>query len=254
MTNNKKFLEYCLNNLDLNGSDNFEVYFSCVAICVINAIFSINTKYEAVINVINRFCNHFRIEIHSPIKGKIPLVNKQKTISEIYNLIKDIPSITLAEDIFKNKQRTSTKNGILKAEASLHFIKILKDFGVETYQDISKIYNNEEFKNQIKLIPGQRSEISLKYFFMLTGSTDQIKPDRMILGFIKDALGLKLLPDKALSLIQQTVNDLKKKGYKHLTARHLDNLIWNFQRSNNSKNKRQLVHRMKQTKYKHCYA
>jgi hypothetical protein len=65
---------------------------------------------------------------------------------------------------------------------------------------------------------------------MLTGSKDLIKPDRMILGFIKDVTGLTLQSNEALSLIRQTVEDLKKKGYIDLSARHLDNLIWNFQR------------------------
>lgn len=227
---NKKFLKYCLDNLNFNEPDQFEEYFASVPLCAINAIFSINTKYEAVLNALNRFCDHFDLELAHPTKGQIPSADKQKTVSEIYNLIKDISPDTLASDIFKNKQRTSTTNGILKADASLRVIKILKDFGVETYQDIHKILDNETFEGCIKGIPGQSSGTSLKYFFMLTGSKDQIKPDRMILGFIKDATGLTLQPKDALSLIRQSVDDLKKEGYKSLTARHLDNLIWNFQR------------------------
>jgi hypothetical protein len=227
---NKIFLKYCLDNLDLNEPDQFEEYFTSVPLCAINAIFSINTKYEAVINALNRFCDHFALELLHPIKGQIPSANRQTTVSEIYHLIKDIKPETLASDIFKNRQRTSTKNGILKADASLRFIKILKDFGVEKYQDIHKVFDNETFEGCIKEIPGQSSGTSLKYFFMLTGSKDLIKPDRMILGFIKDVTGLTLQSNEALSLIRQTVEDLKKKGYIDLSARHLDNLIWNFQR------------------------
>jgi len=228
---NKRFLKYCLDNLDLDNPDQFERYFASVPLCAINAIFSINTKYEAVLNAINRFCDHLDLgEPMHPTEGQIPSADKQKTVSEIYNRIKDISPVTLATDIFKNRQRTSTKNGILKSKASLMFIKILKDFGVETYQDILKLHDNTTFEVCVKGIPGQSSGTSLKYFFMLTGSKDQIKPDRMILGFIKDATGLTLQPKEALSLICQTVDDLKKKGYKKLSARHLDNLIWNFQR------------------------
>jgi len=228
---NKKFLNYCLNNLDLNEPDQFEEYFASVPLCAFNAVFSINTKYEAVLNALNRFCEHFELPLTHSTKGQIPPNKKQRTVTHVYNLVKDISPEVLAAEVFKNRQRTSTTNGILKAEASLRFIKILKDFGVETYQDIPKLVNNETFEDCIKRIPGQRSGVSLKYFFMLTGAKDQIKPDRMILGFIKDATGMTLKPHEALELVQLTVERLREKGYKDLNARHLDNLIWNFQRS-----------------------
>ncbi|MBU1977476.1 MAG: hypothetical protein KKA62_05995 [Nanoarchaeota archaeon] len=234
--NNEKFLKYCIDNLNLNEEDQFEKYFSCVPLCVINAIFSINTKYEAVENAIDRFCRHFKLEIAHTIDGQIPSINKQKSVSDIYKLIKDIDVNILATDIFQNRQRTSTSNGILKSDASIRFIKILKDFGVEYYQDIHKLFNNDTFEDCIKRIPGQSSGISLKYFFMLTGSKDQIKPDRMVLSFIKDAIGLTLTPVEALDLVRHTVEDLKKKGYEKINARHLDNLIWNYQRNQKSAN------------------
>jgi hypothetical protein len=224
------FLKYCLDNLDLDEPDEFDTYYSCVPLCVFNAIYSINTKYEAVLNAIIRFCDYFDIEIKHNIKGQIPPVSKQMTVSQVYELIKDINPRTLATKVFQNRQLTSPTNGILKADASLRFIKIIKDFGVETYQDINRLIDNETFEECIKRIPGQKSGVSLKYFFMLTGSKDQIKPDRMILGFIKDATGQRPSPDEALHLIRQTVLELNKRGYKKLNARHLDNLIWNYQR------------------------
>ena len=228
---NSLFLKYCIVNLKLDEKDQFEEYFSSVPLCAINAIFSINTKYEAVLNALNRFCAHFNLTLSHPIIGQIPPLIGQKNVSDIYNLIKDIDPGILATEIFKNRQRTSTTNGILKTDASVKFLKILKDFGVETYQDIYKIVDNDTFEECIKNIPGQKSGISLKYFFMLTGSKDQIKPDRMIIGFIKDAIGLSVKPHEALDLIRQTVEELKIKGYPHLSARHLDNLIWNYQRN-----------------------
>jgi hypothetical protein len=112
----------------------------------------------------------------------------------------------------------------------MRFMKTLKDYNVEYFQDIPKLILNESFEASIKDIPGQKSGISLKYFFMLTGSKDLIKPDRMILSFINDATGLAYNPSEALLLIRETVKDLQKKGYIKINARHLDNLIWNYQR------------------------
>lgn len=51
-----KLFKYCTANLDLNEPDHFNTYFSSVPICVFNSIFSINTKYEVVLNAIDRFC------------------------------------------------------------------------------------------------------------------------------------------------------------------------------------------------------
>jgi hypothetical protein len=231
MTDKDIFLKYCIENLDLEQEDNFETYFASVPICVINSIYSINTKYQAVLNVIENFCNHFKYVDTHPIKGQVPFSKEQVTVTEVLQNLKKYSYQEAAETIFCNRQRTSTKNGILKAEACFKFLELLHKFKVETFQDISKILNNEDFEESIKKIPGQRSGISLKYFFMLTGSSDLIKPDRMIHGFIKEAIGKQVDSESALRLIKHSVSELRKKGFPKLTIRQLDNIIWNYQRS-----------------------
>jgi len=228
---NQKFVKYCIDNLDLTQPDSFENYFASVPICAINAIYSINTKYQAVLNVIENFCNFYGYENMNTKKGEIPKLTGQPKVSEVYQKLKKHSFNELSEKVFCNRQRTSTTNGILKAEAVMKFLKILKDFKIETFQDVPKILLDENFELKVKEIEGQKSGVSLKYFFMLTGSKDQIKPDRMIIGFIKDAIGKLYNGKQALELINFTVKELRKQGFSNLTARHLDNIIWNFQRS-----------------------
>ena len=221
------FVKYCIQNLDFEEPDQFEDYFSCVPLCAINAVYSINTKYVAVENAVQRFCNYFDIEKGHTRRGQIPPKRNQKTVSEIYKLIKDIKPQTLASKIFENRQRTSPTNGILKSDASVRFIKTLKDFDVETFQDIRKVYNNAAFHNKIKEIPGQKSGISLRYFFMTTGTKNQIKPDRWIIRCIENATGLIVSTDEAFLIVENAVKILRQKGYPNLSERHLDNLMWN---------------------------
>lgn len=95
----------------------------------------------------------------------------------------------MAKQVYQNRQRTSTRNGILKAEAILRFAQITHEYGVEYLQDVEKILGNAEFEAEITHIPGQRSGISLRYFYMLAGSEDFIKPDRMINRFVCEATG-----------------------------------------------------------------
>lgn len=54
-----------------------------------------------------------------------------------------------------------------------------------------------DFEAEITQIPCQRSGISLRYLYMLAGSEEFIKPDRMINRFVYEATG-KLLALKKL--------------------------------------------------------
>jgi hypothetical protein len=63
----------------------------------------------------------------------------------------------MAEKIYQNKQRTSTCNGILKAEAAYLFAGVVQRYGVEYLQDVNKILGNENFEAEIARIPGQGS-------------------------------------------------------------------------------------------------
>jgi hypothetical protein len=62
----KKFVKYCIVNLDLNEADQSEEYFWPVPLCAMNSVFSINTKYKAVTNSLNRSCQHFHLRSCHP--------------------------------------------------------------------------------------------------------------------------------------------------------------------------------------------
>jgi len=137
-----------------------------------------------------------------------------------------------ADDVFFNRQRTSPRSGILKAEAVLRFTETLYDFKVNYFQDVTKIIPDTDFESKIKRIPGQGSGTSLTYFFMLAGSDDLIKPDRMILNFLSSVLERKINQYDAQSLLTETSGRLKLK-HPHMTPRLLDHQIWNYQRERN---------------------
>jgi len=199
-----------------------EYNYGHLSLCVIDSVFSIGVKYEGVQNVIKRFCDYYKIDSFS----------KQNELSttDILVLIEQMSIIELTEKVFKNRQRTSTKNGILKSEGVVLFLKVLQKFKVEKFNDIAKFITNEQFENEIKQIPGQKSGISLKYFFMLAGSDDLIKPDRMILRFLENITGQKLSLNNCQLILTAVTERLKNKGF-NITAKKLDNLIWSYQRT-----------------------
>jgi hypothetical protein len=191
-------------------------------LCVIDSVFSIGVRYEGVENVIKRFCNYYNVD---------RLSNKNElTTTDMLVLIEQMSIIELTEKVFQNRQRTSARNGILKSEAVVFFLKVLQKFKAETLRDVEKIITNEKFENEIKKIPGQKSGISLKYFFMLSGSDDLIKPDRMILRFLETITGEQLSPNNCQLILAAVSDRLRNMGF-NITARKLDYLIWSYQRA-----------------------
>jgi hypothetical protein len=136
----------------------------------------------------------------------------------------------LAERVFCNRQRTSTTNGILKSEAVILFLKLLQRYNIEIRKDVDLLFINDQFETDVKKIPGQRSGISYKYFLMLSGSDNLVKPDRMILRFLEGITNTRISLENCQIIIQEVVRKMNAVGF-NLTPKKLDNLIWNYQRS-----------------------
>lgn len=222
--------KYCIDNIDFESSGHgWEYYYASLPLCVVDSVFSIGVRYEGVANSIERLCTYYKIQLRAKRKHKIPNIQDQISTTEFLKLFGDKSAIFLADKVYVNRQRTSSNNGILKAEAVIRFLKVLRDFRIEYFQDVQNILNNESFDLCIKNIPGQKSGISLKYFFMLAGSKDLIKPDRMIVRFLQNITGQKFSLDECQTIFSEVTLELNKKGYD-LTPQLLDNSIWTYQR------------------------
>lgn len=223
-------VEYCEKVLNLSQAvlpD--EYYYSNVPQCVIDSVFSIGVKYEAVRNTVLRFSDFFQLESKRPT-ADYPPITEQFSTKQFIRQYEEFGGDYFVEQIFMNKQRTSPRNGILKGEAVYRFCKVLRDFGINYLQDVRNIYGNEEFEKAIKSIPGQKSGISLVYFYMLAGDDEWIKPDRMIVRFLEKALDRKVKLGEAQDLLVNAARNLSVK-YPTITPRLLDYQIWEFQRN-----------------------
>lgn len=226
---------YCLENLPLKKaglSDSY--YYASLPQCIIDAVFSIGVKYQSTMNVVGRYCRKSGIARYRVIGSGYPARSRQRTVE---NLISDIDLYAgfgeAAEQLFGSRQRTSSQSGILKAEAVSRFAKALTKHGVNCFQDIPAARDNEALKRSIMQIPGQKSGISWSYFLMLTGADNYIKPDRMILRFVKRATGVVISAQEAQSLLEQTIAIINQ-TYPNLTLRELDCEIWKYEREQNN--------------------
>ena len=104
-------------------------------------------------------------------------------------------------------------------------------------QDVPRVAEDAKFEAEIRTIPGQRSGLSLQYFWMLTGSGHFIKPDRMVLRFLASALNRDVSAQEATKLLRAACQNLVER-YQNMTPRLLDHEIWKHQRVANCAKKR----------------
>lgn len=222
---------FCIEKLDLRNTKlSNEYYYSSLPLCVIDSVFSIGIRYSTTQNIIERFSNYFNIEQYRNYKSLFPNIEEQYSINDLLNIYTQYDVEYITNKIFQNKNRTSSRNGILKSEAVLEFAKVLQKFNINYYQDLNKVKFSKNFENEIKLIKGQKSGISLLYLFMLAGDENTVKPDRMVERFVQKAIAKKLSVEELVAIFNKTIEILKN-NFPNLTLRELDHEIWKFEKS-----------------------
>lgn len=207
-----------------------EFFYASLPLCVIDAVFSIGVTYTSTRNTVARFCE--RQEWKKSMVPDQHRMNGEHTIGTFLNLFDNLTPDQMADDLFGNRQRTSSRSGILKAEAAQQFAVTLKDAGINDFSDLGEecLAAAEALVHEI---PGQKSGISFDYFRMLAGDDSRIKPDRMVLRFIAKALGTtpeQVGPGMAREVLQGTVEELIKRGHTW-SPRRLDYVIWHRESS-----------------------
>lgn len=138
-----------------------------------------------------------------------------------------------AKEGFNNRQRTSSVNGILKAEACYRVAEVFKKHNIDTLDDFNTYGHKSELDSDILKVKGQGSGIMLKYLYMLAGNSNEVKPDRHMVNFMKRVFPHLTIAAKnhaeIKKIMEETVLVLKLK-YPQLTERFLDVLIWEHMR------------------------
>lgn len=209
--------------LDYNDELDNEALYHSLPLCIVDAVFSISARYESTTKVVERLANKQQWLINSTEGQEEPSIQALLDLYKIHGIQ------GMADTVYENRQRTSVKNGILKSEAVFLFAKALDKAGVKRLADISK-ENYDAIKKEVIKIPGQRSGISLRYFYMLTGDYDHVKPDRFVMRFAKMGLnGRSLSVEECHEAIVRTCLRLQS-TYPELTPRAFDKRIWRWGR------------------------
>lgn len=199
-----------------------EYRYSCLPLCLLDAIFSIGVTYRSTQNTVTRYCGYLGI----------PKYREKGDESEFHHSLIDMlavydglgSSARFAEEVVSNKQRTSSRGGILKAEAAKLCAEALVKEGITTIAEF-RDKMNPSIDRVFMSVKGQSSGISLMYLKMLCGKDDEAKPDRHILRFLARFIGHEPDTAEALSLLDDVTEKLKI-DYPSLTTREIDYLIW----------------------------
>jgi len=224
---NNLFANYCDKMLDLKNAvltDGY--YYASLPLCIIDSIYSINANYTSTVNVVKRFCKYRNIPIYRKRTTEYPDVGTQFKITEFVKTLEENDASYNAKNVFSNLQRTSSRSGILKAEAVYLWAKALERHSIDVFQDVNKI--DFYVENELFAIKGQGSGLSLSYFYMLSGNDERCKPDRHILKFISDALDRSINDTAYAQKIMTDAVSILKDKYPHINVRLLDNMIWKF--------------------------
>lgn len=194
--------------------------YASVPVAAIDSVWSLGVKYQGVLNVIERLRGHARshgVELAS------------MTTSAFVDLVDETGGPEALVGHVANRQRTSARSGILKAEAIYREAVMLRDEGIELPVDVTgarpEVLRTLERRWRYE-VPGQASGLSWEYFLMLL-DLPGVKADRMVCRFVATALGQSeaaVSQGYAAELVYAAADALG------VDARHLDFNIWNYQR------------------------
>jgi hypothetical protein len=199
---------------------------------VLDAVFSVGARYATTVRTCERYAAH---------AGLVPLVDvgaaealigsaKEQPLSAFADNVSAVGTDWFAGEVVRNRQRTSSRGGVLKAEAALRWAEILIYSGVERYRDVPGLFADEvrldAVAERLRAVPGNgMSDVRLGYLWMLLGDDDVIKPDRMVLRWLEGVLGRQPSVPQARDLLAEAAVSLG------CTPWALDHAIWQAQRS-----------------------
>ena len=214
-----------LGEKSLSNAKGFTPYKSIV-FCVIDAIFSIRAKYNpTTINVVERTAKAFGLTSRFD----------DCTVSDFTHKYRHTSVDDLATGVFKNKQRTSSSNGILKAEAVKEALMMFNRIGINTIDDFNDTEKKSLVESKWHQIKGQSSGVTWRYLCMLAGDQNEFKDDTHIYNFFIHKLGYSIRFSNDYEQLKKAfIIELAKvnRRFPGITIAVLDHMIWKHMSGN----------------------
>lgn len=196
-------------------------YPDSLALCIVDSVQSTGVTYTSVGNVLDAY-RRYRIE-----RNGSPKTDGTRELLKTFEEVNGSAGWAAA---IGNQNKTSTRAGApLKAEAIRLAAEVLDRAEITNTAKLRAAADTPELgavKSHWLCVPGQSSGITWRYMLMLAG-VPGVKPDRMIIRFVADTLGLprrRVTTGFAADAILETAKELT------MSATDLDHGIWSWQR------------------------
>jgi len=196
-----------------------------LSLCVVDAVYSIGAHYDRhVLPVVHRVAAGIDTPSVRPpatdLTDPLPL----DVFLDRFDTVDALVQVT------NNRQRTSPRGGILKAEAVLQYASILHEHGIRTMHDARALPDDaqrlETVETQLRTVPGDGGfGVRRGYLWMLIGDEDTIKPDRMVLRWLAHH-GAEVDAATARTLLSELATEVSGVLGRRVTAWEIDHAIW----------------------------
>ena len=196
-----------------------------LSLCIADAVWSIGAHYDnVVVPLVRKLATKFSVEQ--------PTIPMSESLGADPLPLAELADLTVDELIpLTNRQNTSTRGGIRKADAVLRYIHVFRSHGVKDLGDAIVLFGDDErfaaVNADLRKVPGEGAHaVRRDYLWMLIGQDDLIKPDRMVLRWFRRH-GVTVDPVGARDLIAALVPAVSAGLKRPVTAWEIDHALWN---------------------------
>jgi hypothetical protein len=168
-----------------------------LSLCVLDAVFSIGARYSTTCRTVRSYAAHAGLpHVLAPAEAVTAgeLAGTEEPVTALRERIEERGPKVFGREVVRNRQRPSPRGGVLKAEAALGYAMVLERHDVLRLADGTGLLVDDTrlgaVEAELARVPGHGAYgIRTGYLWMLAGSVDLIKPDRMVLGWLAGVLG-----------------------------------------------------------------
>ena len=189
-------------------------YPDSLALCAIDSVYSLQSRYTATVNVLDRYRAYRRGQGGDPDKDGIP---------ELLAAMQEAGGPTAAADHLFQNRANAPGTRRLKSDALAEAVARLADIGVETTTHLRSADTSQARRAwQVKGL----GSVSWDYLLMLSGAQG-VKADTRVRQFVTTAVGESVLvsKDRAKRAAKLAAERLGS------TQRAFDHAIWQYQRT-----------------------
>jgi hypothetical protein len=195
-----------------------------LSLAVIDAVYSIRSRYSAVQNVVAAYCSETGTTC-DPLTARSDAGFHEHGLDQLLHAAGSLSGTHLADLLFAGSRSRSA--GILKADLCVEVAHRLQAVSVTQVDHLRQRADDAEVRHAWTGVRGL-GWVTWQYFCSLVG-IDQMRPDIMLMRFAADTLLRNVGPAEADALLCAAFDQLRA-SWPTLTKRALDHTVRRFQR------------------------